>query len=190
MKYAAITLNTLAVLVLIWVLTGLIAMTGSRLPQGRWSVPEVKPLTDNDVDGQSETLQSLKVLNAVSAKEVPAEKSSSTPLSGLIALPASTAQDAKNRALPQRQVTLLMKDDSGFSAMVDGVLVRSGQLLEREGRVLSVSEGQVIVAEKNGKQTLTVSVDSLRVGALRTGTFLTTEGGAVRSVSSPQAKVE
>jgi hypothetical protein len=190
MKYAAITLNALATLVLIWALTGLFTMTGSRMPHNRWSVPEVKLLADNDIEGQNQTLKALDVLSKVSTIETRKEKTYSASLQALIALPVSTALDPSNQPLPQRRINILMKDDTGYAAMIDGVLVRSGQLLEAQGRVLSVSEGQVVVSEKRGKQTLTLPVDSLRVGALRKGTWSNTETGDVRPMFAPQDKAE
>lgn len=165
LKFAAITLNALAVLVLVWGLTGVASITGSRIPSLRVPVVEVKPLAETSMQEQADTVKALQVLRTLTNRQ---DARSNASTQSLIALPVSETLSLKNRSLPQRKLTLLVDDTFGYMAMIDGVLVGKGQRLDAGGRVVSINERQVVIAELSGRQTLQLPVTSLRVGTLRT----------------------
>ena len=165
MKFAALTLNILAVLVLVWGLTGVASITGSRIPSLRVPQVEVKPLAEKSMQEQADTLKALQVLRTLTARQDTRPYASTQ---SLIALPAYETLSLQSRSLPQRKLTLLVDDKAGYAAMIDGVLVSKGQRLDAGGRVVSINERQVVIAERSGRQILKLPVNSLRVGTLRT----------------------
>jgi len=51
--------------------------------------------------------------------------------------------------------------------VIDGRLLRQGARLEGGGKVVRVEPNEVLVAERLGRQKLTLPTDQLRVGTLR-----------------------
>lgn len=164
MKYAALLLNTLALALLAWALAGVASVMGGRTAQVRPSLVEVKPLPEKDVQEQASIMTALQAINSLSARGA---QSPSYSQMALITQPAPGAPGSDGPLMPERKVTMLMHSADGATAVVDGKLVRSGQRIAEGGRIGSIREDKLVVSEKNGRQTMSLPMDSLRVGTLR-----------------------
>jgi hypothetical protein len=163
-KYAALLLNTLALGLLAWALAGVTSVVGGRSAPSRMPMVEVKPLPDKDVQEQASIMTALQAINSLRTR---GDQTSSYSTAGLIAQPAPGAPGTDGPLLPERKVTMVMHSADGAVAVVDGHLVRSGQRLGDGGRIGAIREDRLVVAEKNGRQTMKLPVDGLRVGTLR-----------------------
>ena len=164
MKYAALLLNAFAVLMLVWGLTGVASFTGARAPQLRLPAVELKPMADKDLLEQGDILKALQAIGRLDASPLPVRGASHPEL---VSQPAPGAPGSGGPLMPQRRVTLLVDGPDGYVAMIDGQLVRAGQRLSAGGKVTGFQGTQILVQEKNGRQTLSVPLDGLRVGTLR-----------------------
>lgn len=181
MKYAALLLNILAGGMLIWGVTGAAGLMSQRTSLVRPPAIELKPLTDKELDEQMEIGRALA---AISALRSHGDEVARTAKTALIALAPRGVTGAQAAPMPVRTVTLLAHQAGGNVAMVDGELVRVGSLLNQGGKVLAITDRQVTVAERNGKQILNIAVDSLRVGTLQAPAF---EAPAVAMSSQVEA---
>lgn len=164
MKYAALLLNTLALGLLAWALAGLTSVMGGRSAPSRMPVVEVKPLPEKDVQEQAAIMTALQAINSLRTR---GDQASSYSIAGLIAQPVPGAPGTDGPLLPERKVTMVMHSAEGAVAVVDGRLVRSGQRIGDGGRIGAIREDKLVVTEKNGRQTMKLPIDGLRVGTLR-----------------------
>lgn len=164
MKYAAILLNALAALLLGWGVTGVYSLIAQRPQPARAATVELKPLPASAVTDRQQvdsTLAAIARINDTLRELAPASSRA------LVAEPAPGTPGSDGPTMPQRTVTLLMQQGDGYVAVIDGQLVHSGARLKGGGRVLKIGPTQVVVREASGRQTLSVPVDQLRVGTLR-----------------------
>lgn len=164
MKYAALLLNTLALALLAWALAGVASVMGGRTASVRPSLVEVKPLPEKDVQEQASIMTALNAINSLAARGAQAPSYNQM---ALIAQPAPGAPGSDGPLMPERRVTMLMHSADGATAVVDGRLVRSGQRIAEGGRIGAIREDKLVVTEKNGRQTMSLPMDRLRVGTLR-----------------------
>ena len=175
MKYTALLLNLIAASMLVWGVAGAASLMGARTFVMRPPVVELRPLADKDVSAQADIARALTAITSLGERR---HKGVALARAALIAQPAPGMPGAVAAAMPTRTVTLLAKHSEGYTAVVDGALVRVGARLSHGGRVLAIADDHITIAEVNGKQTLTVAVDSLRVGTLQTrGTDGGRQGG-------------
>ena len=164
MKYAALTLNALAVVLLGWGLVGVYTLLTQRTPQARVPVVELKTLPARAVTDRQQVALTLDAIGRINdrmrALAPVAERA-------LVTVPALGTPGAVGPTMPVRTVTMLVQQDNEFVAMIDDQLVRPGARLAGGGRVLKIDRNQVVVREASGQQTLSVPVDGLRVGTLR-----------------------
>ena len=165
MKYAALCLNTLAVLLLAWGLYGIAGLVGARLPSPRLQAAELRPLPDKALADQKQVSATLDTLAQFSDRQAFAREANEMTL---LALPPLGAPGAGGPTMPVREVTLLAHTSDGDLAVVDGLLVRKGARLSDGGRLSRLNDDSVVVSEKQGRQTLRLQVQQLRVGTLRT----------------------
>ncbi len=164
MKYAALLLNALALMLLGWGLFALYGLLTPRAPVARVPMVELgspPPRAATDRKQVAATLDAIAQINQRMHTLAPV---SDRPL---VAVPALGTPGAEGPTMPQRSVTMLMRQGDGYVAMVDDRLVRQGDRLDGGGRVLKIDRSQVVVRETSGRQTLTIPVDRLRVGTLR-----------------------
>ncbi len=165
MKYAALFLNVLGLVVLGWMFSILTQkQIGSRLPPRLEDVPTKQiTTTQNDV----ETAQRLlTVADHLSHEMRPPTLVSLGPV---IAQPVIALKNGDDYTPPQRTLSLLLEGKDGLRAMIDGQLVREGDTLPHSGRVTRIEPERVIITEARGKQILTVPVAQIRIGSLHTG---------------------
>jgi hypothetical protein len=169
MKYAALTLNALALLLVGYALFGVYSAlrqpgSASRVPGVQLRTLPERTVSNADVTATSEAITRLNERTyggrAVGGLDLIA-----------VAPRSSSAQSALPGAaiasMPARNVTMLIQSNGVRTAMIDNQLVRSGAALVGGGRVTSISADRVQVREANGSQTLRLPVDRLRVGTLR-----------------------
>jgi hypothetical protein len=164
-KYTALLLNLIAAGMLVWGVAGAASLMGARTSVMRPPVVELRPLSDKDISAQADIAKALTAIASLGERR---HKGVELARAALIAQPAPGMPGTIAAAMPTRTVTLLARHSEGYTAVVDGALVRVGARLSHGGRVIDISDGRVTIAEMNGKQTLTVAVDSLRVGTLQT----------------------
>lgn len=121
---------------------------------------------------EEEARAALALAPRVEAALVRWERTDPVPLSRsapVIAQAVAGGASAESPTMPQRQLLLVLQgpDDAGLVALLDGRLVRSGERLEQGGRVLRIETDRVELAERLGRQTLTLPRDSVRVGTVR-----------------------
>ena len=163
MKYATLILSAFAVALLAWGLTGLSSTVKGRTFSARPPALEIKALAEKDVQEQTDIFAALKAISGLAAKRQSAGSASTLPL---VALPAPGAPGSDGPLIPTRQVTLMVRSGDEALAVVDGDMVREGQRLVGGGRVRRIGDGVVTIVEANGRQTLNVPLDTLRVGTL------------------------
>ncbi len=167
MKYAALILNALALLLLGWVLYGVLQLSGVRTP------PTVRPITMDLTPLPPATLaEQGKVAEALDAMRRMApgnEVVKTASASDLLAVPAPGTPQVGSVQMPQRSMSLHLENvlTSKQTVVIDNRLVQRGDRLVEGGRVLRVSPNEATVSEKEGKQTLKLPVDDMRVGTLR-----------------------
>lgn len=168
MKYAALTMNAVALLLLGWVAWGLVqwVLPGpARGPVLRAPPMELTPLA-GPLRAEQERLADVVDMLQRLPLQAGARAGATRPL---IATPAPGSQVADSLQMPRRSLSLHL-DDLAMqtqAVVVDEQLARQGSRLGEGGRVAAIKPQQVIVSERLGLQTLTLPEDSLRVGTLR-----------------------
>ncbi|MBV8619548.1 MAG: hypothetical protein JOY84_11850 [Curvibacter sp.] len=164
MKYAALCLNTLALILLAWGLYGIAGLVGARLPSSRLPAVELRPLPDKALADQKQVNSTLDTLAQFADRQAFAREANEMTL---LAVPPLGTPGAGGPSMPRREVTLLARTSDGEIAVVDGRLVRKGARLADGGRLSRLTEDSVVVTEKQGRQTLSLPLEQLRVGTLR-----------------------
>ena len=67
---------------------------------------------------------------------------------------------------PDPVVTLVLKDEHGYSAVIDGRKVRAGDRLSQGVVVREISMNQIVLAEGRQRQVLPIPLESLRIQGL------------------------
>lgn len=165
MKYAALILNVVALALLGWTLYVVIHLMQARTSGRQLPALEMAPLP--------EALRSDK-LQVTAAFDAIARIQNRAPVSvadagTLIALPAPGQKLEGSVHMPERSLSLHLDNLAAEtqSVVIDGHLLRQGARLEGGGKVVRVEPNQVLVAERLGRQKLTLPLDQLRVGTLR-----------------------
>ncbi len=180
MKFAALFLNGLAILLLGWGLYGVIQLSQARTPTLRPIVSELAPLPPALRNEQSRVVDAFDAMARVQAQ---AARAGTDPL-GLIALPVPGSEVVGSVQMPRRSLSLHLDDLSAEtqSVVIDGRLLRQGARLDGGGRVVRVRPNEAVVVERLGRQTLTLPEGELRVGTLRWA------DGSLASVNSQEFK--
>lgn len=165
MKYAALLLNGLAVLLLGWGMYGVLQLAQARAPAVRPLTIELTPLP---VALRTDQARVVDAFGAMSRIQAQAAGAGTDPL-GLIALPVPGSDVVGSVQMPRRSLSLHLDDLAAEtqSVVIDGHLARQGARLEGGGRVARVRPNEAVVIERLGRQTLTLPTDGLRVGTLR-----------------------
>jgi len=175
MKYAAIILNVLGILILGFAIS-MLTRPGVLRPVRTLSL-EAPALKNDDAKQLSSTRQSLASLEQLKSVLTGSTADSNQPLIAQIstrsennnasALASSNSQGNGTSALPeQRRLTLLLESSEGRRAVIDGRLVGAGDHLPDGSKVLGLQDDRVILLEKKKQQTLTLPLSQLRVGTL------------------------
>ena len=180
MKFAALFLNGLAILLLGWGLYGVIQLSQARTPTLRPIVSELAPLPPALRNEQSRVVDAFDAMARVQAQ---AARAGTDPL-GLIALPVPGSEVVGSVQMPRRSLSLHLDDLSAEtqSVVIDGRLLRQGARLDGGGRIARVRPNEAVVVERLGRQTLTLPEGELRVGTLRWA------DGSLASVNSQEFK--
>lgn len=165
MKYAALTLNALALLLVGYALFGIYSLLAQRPPVSRLPVVELKPLPERALT-EGQVADTLDAISLLVRRTQPGQAVGGQKLLA-IATPGLPGATASGTSMPQREVTMLVHSNDAVAAVIDNRLVRVGTLLPEGGQVLAISTNHVVVREHNGSQTLTVPFERLRVGTLR-----------------------
>lgn len=166
MKYAALILNALTLLLLGWGLYGLVQLTGVRSPSVRPVTMELTPLPPSAQAEQTKVAEALEAMRRM-APGNDAVKTASA--SGLLSVPAPGTPQVGSVQMPQRSMSVHLENvlTDRQTVVIDSRLVQRGDRLADGGRVQRVRSNEATVSEKNGKQILVLPVDDMRVGTLR-----------------------
>lgn len=165
MKYAALLLNGLAILLLGWGLYGVFQLTQAHTPSVRPLTIELAPLPVALRNEQARVVESFGAMSRIQSQDF---RAGTDPLS-LIALPVPGSDVVGSVQMPRRSLSLHLDDLAAEtqSVVIDGRLARQGARLEGGGRVVRVRPNEALVTERLGRQTLTLPADEMRVGTLR-----------------------
>lgn len=165
MKYAALFLNGLAVLLLGWGVYGVLQLSNARAPSARPLAVELTPLP---VALRTDQARVVDAFGAMSRIQAQASSTGTDPLV-LIALPMPGSDVVGSVQMPRRSLSLHLDDLAAEtqSVVIDGRLARQGSRLAEGGRVARVGPNEALVVERLGRQTLTLPTGELRVGTLR-----------------------
>lgn len=166
MKYAALILNALALLLLGWVLYGVLQLTGVRAPAVRPVSMELMPLAAATQIEQGKVAEALEAMRRMAPGNDVVKTASAN---GLLSVPAPGTPLVGSVQMPQRSMSLHLENvlTDKQTVVIDNRLVQRGDRLTEGGRVLRVRPNEATVAEKEGKQTLMLPVNDMRVGTLR-----------------------
>lgn len=166
MKYAALLLNGLAVLLLGWGLYGVVQLARTHGPAVRPVTLELAPLA---AALQTEQARVADALGAMSRLQAQATSQQGREAQPLLALPAPGSELVGSVQMPARALSVHLDNLSTESqtVVIDGQLVQRGSRLGDGGRVTRVRPHEAVVTEQLGRQTLTLPVNELRVGTLR-----------------------
>lgn len=165
MKYAALLLNGLAIVLLGWGLYGVLQISQSRTPSVRPVVTELTPLPAALRNDQARVVDAFGAMARIQAQA----SSAGTDPQGLLALPVPGSDVVGSVQLPRRSMSLHLDDLAAQtqSVVIDGRLARQGARLDAGGRVVRVRPNEAVVSERLGRQTLSLPAGDLRVGTLR-----------------------
>lgn len=196
MKYAALILNALGMLIFGFAIS-MLTRPGILLPV-RTLKADVTPATQNDDARQlasaRQTLFSMEKLKPALVSLAAGTKApliAQTSVASVRAEPSSASQADSNgntaSILPaQRRLTLMIDGTEGRRAVIDGRLVRSGDLLPDGSKVVSLLEDHAVLAQKKQRQVLTLPLAQLRVGTLSRRSEVTGTGSASSSAIVPE----
>ncbi len=165
MKYAALILNGVAVLLLGWALYGVVQLAQARAPSVRAPVWELTPLSPALQTGQARALEAFDAIGRIQSHA--AVHGAGT--AALIVLPAPGRELEGSIQMPVRSLSLHLDDLAGETqkVVIDGRLLQQGARLESGGRITQVKPNEVLIAERLGRQKLFLPLSELRVGTLR-----------------------
>ncbi|PJI97096.1 hypothetical protein CLU85_1864 [Acidovorax sp. 69] len=165
MKYAALLLNGLAILLLGWGLYGVLQLTRAHTPSVRPVTTELAPLPAALRNDQARVVDAFGAMSRIQKQA----SSAGTDPSRLIALPLPGSDVVGSVQMPRRSLSLHLDDLAAEtqSVVIDGHLARQGARLEGGGRVARLRPNEAVVTERLGRQTLTLPAGELRVGTLR-----------------------
>jgi hypothetical protein len=167
MKYAALWLDAVIVLILAWSIYAISTTATRRIPLPRIAAVELRSTAGKPVADEAQVAATLHTIEQFAQRrDYGPHDLVALPAPGIVTA-AGTRMAAKGPSMPNRELTVRMQSDDGQLAVIDGQLVRKGSILPEGGKVLYLEPGAVVVQERNGRQTLTVPVDSMRVGTLR-----------------------
>lgn len=165
MKYAALLLNGLAILLLGWGLYGVFQLTQARTPSVRPLTMELSPLPLALRNDQARVVDAFGAMSRIQTQTA----SAGTDPQRLIALPVPGSDVVGSVQMPRRSLSVHL-DNLGAetqSIVIDGHLARQGTRLDGGGRVVRVRPNEAVVTERLGRQTLVLPADEMRVGTLR-----------------------
>lgn len=165
MKYAALILNGVAVVLLGWTVYAVVQLAQARTPTVRGPVMELMPLVPALRTDPSRVLQAFSAMERVQLQA----STQGAPPQTLITLPAPGRAIEGSVQMPERSLSLHL-DNLGAETqkvVIDGHLVHQGAQLDNGGRVAHVKPNEVLVTEQLGRQTLALPLSELRVGTLR-----------------------
>ncbi|MDP3226536.1 MAG: hypothetical protein Q8N13_00990 [Acidovorax sp.] len=165
MKYAALLLNGLAILLLGWGLYGVFQLTQARTPSVRPLTMELSPLPLALRNDQARVVDAFGAMSRIQTQTA----SAGTDPQRLIALPVPGSDVVGSVQMPRRSLSVHL-DNLGAetqSVVIDGHLARQGTRLDGGGRVVRVRPNEAVVTERLGRQTLVLPADEMRVGTLR-----------------------
>lgn len=165
MKYAALVLNCVAVLLLGWALYGVVQLAQVRTTAVRAPVLELAPLSS---DLGTDQIRAAEAFDAMSRIQSQAFARASNPQT-LIALPAPGRPIEGSVQMPERSMSLYLENLGAEtqSVVIDGRLLRKGARLADGGRLVEVKPNVVFITERVGRQKLALPATDLRVGTLR-----------------------
>ena len=165
MRYAALLLNGLAILLLGWGLYGVFQLTQASAPSIRSLPMELASLPPTLYNDQARLVDAF---NAMSRIQSQTSLTGADPLA-LIALPVPGSDVVGSVQMPRRSMSLHLDDLAAETQVVviDGQLIRKGDRLQDGGRVVRVYPNEALVTERLGRQKLTLPEDGLRIGTLR-----------------------
>ena len=165
MKYAALFLNGLAILLLGWGLYGVFQLTQASAPSIRPLTMELAPLPASLRNDQARVVDAFDALSRIQSQ---ASRAGTDPLA-LIALPVPGSDVVGSVQMPRRSMSLHLDDLAAETqaVVIDGQLARHGARLQGGGRVVRVHPNEAWVTERLGRQKLTLPEDELLVGTLR-----------------------
>lgn len=165
MKYAALLLNVVAVALLGWAMYGVVQLAQARTPNVRPPVMELAPLP---VALRADQARVADAFGAMARIQEQTSRRGVDP-QNLIALPAPGREIVGSVQMPRRSLSLHMNDlgTDKHTVVIDDRLARQGARLQEGGRITKVESNKVVVAERLGRQTLTLPDAGLRVGTLR-----------------------
>ena len=165
MRYAALLLNGLAILLLGWGLYGVFQLTQAHTPSVRPMGMELAPLPAALRNDQKRVMDAFDAMSRIQSQT----SSGATDTLGLIALPVPGSDVVGSVQLPRRSMSLHLDDLAAETqaVVIDGQLAQQGARLEGGGRVVRVRPNEALVTERLGRQKLTLPEDELRVGTLR-----------------------
>ncbi|MFN3437368.1 MAG: hypothetical protein ACK41V_06730 [Acidovorax sp.] len=165
MKYAALLLNGLAILLLGWGLYGVFQLTQARTPSVRPLAMELSPLPLALRNDQARVVDAFGAMSRIQTQTA----SAGTDPQRLIALPVPGSDVVGSVQMPRRSLSVHL-DNLGAetqSVVIDGHLARQGTRLDGGGRVVRVRPNEAVLTERLGRQTLVLPTDEMRVGTLR-----------------------
>lgn len=165
MKYAALILNGIAVLLLGWALYGVVQLTQTRGSSMHPALLELTPLPPALRTDQARVMEAFDGIARIQAQAA----SGGTDPQTLIALPAPGLEIEGSVQMPARSLSLHLDNLAAETqaVVIDGRLLRQGARLEGGGRVVQVKPNEVLLAERLGRQKLSLPTNELRVGTLR-----------------------
>lgn len=166
MKYAALLLNGLAVLLLGWGLYGVVQLVQARGPIVRPVMMELAPLP---TALQGDQTRMVDALGAMSRLQTQSFGPNHPGAENLLALPAPGSDVVGSVQMPTRSLSVHLENLAADtqSVMIDGRLAQRGTRLHHGGRVSQVQPSGAVVTEQLGRQTLSLPMSELRVGTLR-----------------------
>ena len=165
MKYFAIGLHTIGIVILVWTLAFFLKPKSVPIPPvqaGRAAPVSTPEVLKKDADTAAQALSSLTLLKDQLGR-LPLVQVATTPLLGLT--PVRDLSASALRIMPKRQLTLVLQSRLEPRAMIDGKLVKPGDTLSDDGRVAEINTDRVVLVERYGTQTLTMATGRARMAA-------------------------
>lgn len=165
MKYAALILNAVAALLLAWTLYAVYQLTQAHASNRHLPVMELTPLP---TALRADKLQMGEAFDAIARIQSRAQYQVADAKT-LVAVPPPGVELEGSVHMPERSLSLHLDNLAAEtqSVVIDGRLLRQGARLNEGGKVVLVEPNEVLVAERLGKQKLTLPTEQLRVGTLR-----------------------
>lgn len=165
MKYAALLLNGLAVLLLGWVLYGVAQLGQPRGAGLRPPMIELNPLPTGLDSNQAGFAEMLGTMSQLQTKT----RSPEVSIEQLLPLPAPGVNVVDSIQMPKRSLSLHLENlaNDTQSVTIDGRLAQRGTRLAEGGRVSQIRTHGAVVTEQLGRQTLALPISELRIGTLR-----------------------